>query len=118
MTLPLSYLVRDAIRDGNVLNVIGDLDQSISLLVFAPPDIVKVLWNGEDVGAMKNSWNAWEADLQGRQDIAPIAVELAPWRYADSLPEIGSFDDGDWLNANHSSTRKSPVACGLRRVPA
>lgn len=101
-----SYLVRDAVRKGNVLNIVGDLSESTSLLVFAPPDIESVLWTGQDVGAKKNDWNAWEADLAGPESLGPVTVTYGPWRYADSLPEIGDFDDSDWVNANHTSTRE------------
>jgi hypothetical protein len=101
------YLVRDAVRKGKVLNVIGDLSESVSLFVFAPPDIESVLWNGQDVGAKKNNWNAWEADLDGPESLEAIITDLTPWRYADSLPEIGLFDDSDWVHANHTSTGQS-----------
>jgi hypothetical protein len=90
-----------------VLNVIGDLSQSVSLLVLAPPDIESVLWNGQNVGAKKNNWNAWETDLAGPECFEAIRTDLAPWRYADSLAEIGSFDDSDWVDANHTSTGQS-----------
>lgn len=90
-----------------MLNVIGDLSESVSLLVFAPPDIESVLWNGQNVGAKKNNWNAWETDLAGPESFEAITTDLAPWRYADSLPEIGSFDDSDWVHANHTSTGQS-----------
>jgi hypothetical protein len=90
-----------------VLDVIGDLSASVSLFVIAPPDIESVLWNGEDVGAEKNDWNAWVTDLVGPEFSKTITTDLAPWRYADSLPEIGSFDDSDWVDANHTSTGQS-----------
>ena len=115
LTLPCdrSYLVRDAVRKGKTLNIAGDLSNSVSLLVFAPPDIESVLWNGQDVGARKNDWSAWAAELVGPETLEPIVTDLASWRYADSLPEVGDFDDSDWVDADHTSTGES--RCHLLR---
>jgi len=106
MGVDFSYLVRDAVRHGKTLNIVGDLNASISLLVFAPPDIEKVQWNGKDVGARKNSIDAWEADLYLGHETGTMGLELSKWRFADSLPEVGTFDDSDWVQADHKSTRK------------
>jgi hypothetical protein len=81
-------------------------------LVFAPPDIESIQWNGKDVGATRKSANAWEADIEWETDLEfgrgteTMDLELSAWRYADSLPEIGTFDDSEWVKADHKSTRK------------
>ena len=101
-------MVRDAVRHGKTLNIAGDLNESISLLVFAPPDIETVHWNGKDVGAKKSLANAWEANLYLGHETGTMDLELSTWRYADSLPEIGTFDDSEWVQADHGSTRRQP----------
>ncbi len=48
------YLVRNAslVEDGRTLALVGDLNVSVPLTVFAPPEVVQVTWNGEPVGTM------------------------------------------------------------------
>jgi hypothetical protein len=101
------YLVRDAYRDGNILNIIGDLNVSTSVLVVASPLVEKLQWNGDNLNAKKNDWGAWEATLAGPEESSLAQPILSEWRHADSLPEIeGEYDDSHWVKANHTMTSK------------
>ena len=103
------YLVRNATISGSQLQLRGDLNESIILTVFAPPEVTSVTWNGEEVEPLSsaNSSNGkFIAQLSTSLSTAAIRVpQLTNWKFADSLPEIqSSFSDESWTIANHTTT--------------
>ena len=108
------YLVRNASLvdsntegEGKTLALVGDLNASVPLTVFAPPDVVRVTWNGEPVGTMAQfGASGLRAELNLKNGVKGVSVPaLTGWRYADSLPEVGrGYDDGAWVVADKKST--------------
>ncbi|TBU36471.1 glycoside hydrolase superfamily [Dichomitus squalens] len=103
------YLVRNASLEdsGTTLALVGDLNASVPLTVFAPQEVTAVTWNGEPVGTMTQSRSS---GLRGmlvlKSGIRDVKVpELTGWRYADSLPEVKKgYDDTEWVVADKKST--------------
>ncbi|KAH8108699.1 glycoside hydrolase family 35 protein [Phellopilus nigrolimitatus] len=106
------YLVRNASISGTELNLRGDLNESVMLTVFSPPEIRTVTWNGQEVepfghaSASSASRGEFVGQLQTKVSSSAITVpELKNWKFADSLPEIqANFSDADWTIANHTTT--------------
>lgn len=106
------YLVRNATIGGSTLALHGDLNDSVQLTVIAPDDVKTVTWNGipisADVTAVLNltAQGGFVAQLKPSSMVLGFAPPaLTNWRYADSLPEIGSgFSDANWTLANHTTT--------------
>lgn len=93
--------------EGKTLALVGDLNASVPLTVFAPPEVVRVTWNGEPVGTMAQlGASGLRADLSLKRRVKGVRVpELTGWRYADSLPEMGrGYDDEGWVVADRTST--------------
>ena len=93
---------------GTTLALVGDLNASVPLTVFAPPEVTAVTWNGEPVGTMAqfgSSGLRGELVLRKGLDNAVRVPELTGWRYADSLPEVRKeYDDSGWVVADKRST--------------
>ncbi|PIL34810.1 hypothetical protein GSI_02597 [Ganoderma sinense ZZ0214-1] len=116
------YLVRNASlvdtaegegKGAKTLALVGDLNASVPLTVFAPPEVVAVTWNGEPVGTMAQLGASGlraeltlKRELEGEAGVKAVRVpELTGWRYADSLPEVGrGYDDAGWVVADKTST--------------
>ncbi|KAI5120764.1 hypothetical protein M0805_004727 [Coniferiporia weirii] len=106
------YLVRNATISGSELKLRGDLNESVTLTVFAPPGISKISWNGEEVepfgiGSILSSISGtFVGRLQTSSSFNEVSVpELKNWKFADSLPEIqANFSDNSWTIANHTTT--------------
>ena len=101
------YLVRNATIEGGTLALRGDLNESVMLTVIAPPEVKRVLWNGQEVDA---DFGEERAVATGRltESLSVRGIELPElkdWAYKDSLPEIlPEFDDSKWIVANKTKT--------------
>ncbi|EIW81037.1 hypothetical protein CONPUDRAFT_153587 [Coniophora puteana RWD-64-598 SS2] len=109
------YLVRNATISDITLALRGDLNQSITLSVVAPPQVTAITWNGEAIindapaSKMLTSSGGFVGHLTFTDPnfTAPV---LTNWKYANCLPEIQSnFSDASWTLVNHTSTN-IPVA--------
>ena len=103
------YLVRNATVAGSQLQLRGDLNESVLLTVFSPPEITSVTWNGEEVEPLSNANSTpgrFTGQLSMKLSSTAITIpQLSGWKFADSLPEIQtSFSDDTWVIANHTST--------------
>ncbi|EEB95866.1 hypothetical protein MPER_05099, partial [Moniliophthora perniciosa FA553] len=57
------------------------------------------------VGCTRKCYDRYHIKLQVGAVAKDTVIELGPWKYADSLPEIRDyFDDSDWVEANHTQT--------------
>lgn len=105
------HLVRTAIFEDGKLALQGDIQGDTMLrLIGLPPSTNRITWNGMEIEAVQDlgTGSSVRTGLI-RQRVAAFEVEtptvLGPWRYHDSLPEIGGdFDDSDWVEATNSST--------------
>ncbi|ESK87049.1 glycoside hydrolase family 35 protein [Moniliophthora roreri MCA 2997] len=120
------YLVREATysKDRKQLDLRGDLDITTNVTnvtLVAPKTVTSVTWNGMSVSlddvlgsVMTGTISSSKSGLLAKDTV----VELGPWKYADSLPEIrGCFDDSGWVEANHTQTNiPHPMLYGDGRV--
>lgn len=103
------YLVRNATIEGSVLKLIGDLNESVILTVYAPETVKTVSWNGalvEDLKQAQGESSALMGHLTIQKSLTSLKTpELTDWRFSDSLPEIKpDFSDQGWIVANHTTT--------------
>ncbi|EUC48685.1 glycoside hydrolase family 35 protein [Bipolaris oryzae ATCC 44560] len=103
------YLVRSAsIEDGTVA-IIGDNANATSIEVYAGANVETISWNGRRLDTTKTPYGALTANLEGIADRQVTLPALSNFKAADSSPEIQpSFDDGNWVVANKTTTL-SPV---------
>jgi beta-galactosidase GanA len=81
----------------------GDTDKATRMEVFAPADVARVSWNGQDIRVTRTP----SGSLAGRLDgPAPVTVpRLGNWRFRAGAPEVSpEFDDSGWAKADHQST--------------
>lgn len=104
------YLVRNATIEGSVLKLVGDLNESAILTVYASEAVKTVSWNGVLVEDLKRAQGDSSSALTGHLTIETSLSSLKTpaltnWRFADSLPEIKpEFSDQNWITANHTTT--------------
>ena len=115
------YLVRSATlsgADGTVLELRGDLEDSVRLILIGLPSAVRSLrWNGQPVEAdlsmaisspgvssiVRTELIVSRHNLSGVAPLDPPV--LKEWKYANGLPEIDKgYSDSNWALANHTST--------------
>lgn len=103
------YLVRNATIEGSVLKLVGDLNESTILTVYAPETVKTVSWNGvlvENLKRAQSESSALTGHLTIQTSLSSLKTPaLTSWRFSDSLPEIKpGFSDQDWITANHTTT--------------
>lgn len=104
------YLVRNATLNdsGTLLALNGDLNETTTIDIIAPPTVQEVSWNGELVPVELSSFGTLRGRLQFDLQ-PPLLPDLRRlnWSCIDSLPEIHpGFDDSSWVTANKSSTAR------------
>ncbi|OCH94229.1 hypothetical protein OBBRIDRAFT_789567 [Obba rivulosa] len=116
-------LVRNASIAGSTLALRGDLNETVPLTVVAPPQVTAVSWNGVRVPVESNSRaglgrGILTGTLELPSSVSSIkAPALTNWKFKDSLPEAtASFDDSDWIVANHTQTNITAPLYGDGRV--
>lgn len=102
--LKAGYLVRTAQRDGNVINIVGDVNATtpIEIIGGAPSNLEELTWNGtplrfeqSDEGVVTATVKFCEPKIE-----LPDLNELN-WKKLDSLPEItDDYDDSAWVDAD------------------
>ncbi|KAH9849470.1 glycoside hydrolase superfamily [Lenzites betulinus] len=117
------YLVRNAsitqVGSNAVLALRGDLNASVPLTIVAPEGVRSVTWNGKEIQVRDVGRGMLEGQLTVSSKLREVEVpKLGAWKFADSLPEIkDSFDDSEWVIADHTSTNITIVpAFGDGRV--
>jgi hypothetical protein len=102
------HLVRSARLNREQLELRGDLKESARLTIIGISGVRRITWNGspitEDLHTLASG--VFSVPLEMRRDLVGFEPpSLGPWKYHDSLPEIGmEYDDGDWINATRTST--------------
>ena len=102
------HLVRSANLNQEQLELHGDLKESTRLTIIGISGVRRITWNGspitEDLHTLASG--VFSVPLQMRRDLVGFELPtLDPWKYHDSLPEIGrEYDDGDWINATRTSS--------------
>lgn len=102
------HIANATLSSEGLLKLYGQSNETSSLEILSPNAVRNVAFNGKDLGKIKQSeYGSYRVHLSGI-DAAAARFEppaLDDWRYADSLPEIGTdFDDSDWVRANLTST--------------
>jgi len=102
------YLVRNASISGETLYLWGDLNKTTTMFVSSDARVKNVYFNGKFYSTVKTPFGFLQAKMMAP---VPVAVpKLAPWKTADSLPEVyAEFDDSKWTSANHTTTN-NPTA--------
>lgn len=100
------YLVRSAIITGTSLALKGDLKDDVRLTVIAPKAVRSIAWNGYDVSDLMILGSSISSGmLRTSSAFGSISVpNLEGWKFKDSLPEIGDYDDASWIVADHKTT--------------
>lgn len=102
------HLVRSANLNQEQLELRGDLKESTRLTIIGISGVRRITWNGfpitGDLHALASG--VFSVPLEMRNDLVGFEPPtLGPWKYHDSLPEIGrDYDDGDWVNATRTSS--------------
>ncbi|KAI5890378.1 glycoside hydrolase family 35 protein [Schizophyllum commune H4-8] len=98
------YLVRSASIDGDTLALVGDLNGTTPIEVFAPAAVSQVTWNGAPLDLESSS----RGSLAGTATAEDQPIELptfGTWKVSGSLPEIDpDFDDSNWVTADLTAT--------------
>ncbi|KAL1696048.1 glycoside hydrolase family 35 protein [Schizophyllum commune] len=91
------YLVRSASIDGDTLALVGDLNGTTPIEIFAPAAVSQVTWNGASLDLESSS----RGSLTGTS-----SRPSAHGRYLEgTLPEIDpEFDDSNWVTADLTAT--------------
>lgn len=110
------YLLRSASVSGSTLKLVGDVNGTTPLDVFAPSRVRSVTWNGRPVPVAKSPLGSLSGTISFPRALesvrTPVAADLK-WVCADSLPELSAdFDDSDWVVANKTSTKRPQQPTG------
>lgn len=87
----------------------GDLPEETGVTIFSSQQIDSATWNGSPIkNVEKISPGIWTGTISftnvSLDNFLPDLTNSV-WKYADSLPEIGSdFDASDMVVANHTAT--------------
>ena len=102
------HLVRSARLNQEQLELRGDLKESTRLTIIGLSGVRRITWNDspitQDLHTLAS--DVFSVPLDMRRNLVGFEPpSLGPWKYHDSLPEIGrEYDDGDWVNATRTST--------------
>ncbi|KDN33240.1 hypothetical protein RSAG8_13669, partial [Rhizoctonia solani AG-8 WAC10335] len=100
------YLVRNATIIGSTLALTGDLKPEMThLQAVIPPPIKSITFNHHPVQVSISPTGTLQGSITV-QDPTPKLPSLRDleWKYADSLPEVGEFDDLGWVLADKMVT--------------
>jgi len=102
------HLVRSANLNREQLELRGDLKENTRLTIIGISGVRRITWNGVLIteGLHTLASGVFSVPLEMRKDLVGFELPtLGPWKYHDSLPEIGrGYDDRDWLNATRTTT--------------
>ncbi|KAK3315775.1 beta-galactosidase B [Apodospora peruviana] len=107
------YLVRSAAINYSTktLELTGDVDDVHQIIAIVPRQAERITWNGKGFSRIASNFGVLELSLwddlkaKGLKDFKLPA--LGPWRYHDSLPEIGVdyvVSDETWVSATKTTT--------------
>jgi hypothetical protein len=102
--LKAGYLVRTAEREGNVINIVGDVNATtpIEIIGGAPAKLERLTFNGKNLDFKQSSLGVISAtvDFETPKIKLPCFSQLK-WKKLDSLPEVaGDYDDSAWPKAD------------------
>ncbi|KAF8323218.1 glycoside hydrolase family 35 protein [Clavulina sp. PMI_390] len=102
------YLVRNAtITGNNTLNLVGDINSTTTVNVFATKSIASVTWNGARLHTKRSGLGTITATIPfkyGSQLQLP-SLSSAEWLCHDTFPErAADYDDSLWTVANKTTT--------------
>ncbi|CAO3669777.1 unnamed protein product [Umbelopsis vinacea] len=100
------YLVRSAEINGNHLTLTGDTDATTNIEIVVTSKVRHVTWNGVNVVVKSTSYGTLTAKIAGpQQNIQIPDLTKSVWKYSSASPETSStFDDSQWLSADHMNT--------------
>ncbi|KAF8320898.1 glycoside hydrolase family 35 protein [Clavulina sp. PMI_390] len=113
------YLVREATLSGSTLSIVGDINATTTINVFAPKSVRSISWNGTPLSTKTNSVGALSATIAFKySSIAALpSLTTAEWLCHDTLPEKAvSFDDSTWTVANKTSVLRPDKPIGGKYV--
>ncbi|CUA69464.1 hypothetical protein RSOLAG22IIIB_08477 [Rhizoctonia solani] len=102
------YLVRNATLDGSTLALTGDLKPGTTELELVAPALVRfVTFNRRAVHVCRSPLGTLRGNITV-EDPTPRLPNLTEleWKCIDGLPEVGQFDDSDWVVADKTSTSR------------
>jgi beta-galactosidase len=100
------YLVRSAEINGNHLTLTGDTDATTNIEIVVTSKVRHVTWNGVNVVVKSTSYGTLTAKIAGpQQNIQIPDLTKSVWKYSSASPETSNtFDDSQWLSADHMNT--------------
>ncbi|PYH42544.1 glycoside hydrolase family 35 protein [Aspergillus saccharolyticus JOP 1030-1] len=102
------YLVRNASVAGSVVNLVGDIDNTTTIEVFAGSSVNTVKWNGKRLSTTQTAYGSLVGSISGPSSTISLPA-LSGWKVRNSLPELESdYDDSNWTVCNKTTTL-SPV---------
>lgn len=97
------YLLRNATVDGATLSIVGDVNATtpLEIIAGAPANLSTLKFNDKEISFNQTSDGIVNAELEYTvPQIDMPALNLLPWKFHDSLPELQSnFDDSAWTKA-------------------
>jgi hypothetical protein len=97
--------------DGDVLNIVGDLNSTACIEVIggAPAELKQLTWNGEDLLFTQDESGVVKAIADFTQPILKLPdLSTTRWKCIDSLPEIQSdYNDNLWTPAHLTYTNNT-----------
>lgn len=105
------YLLRNASFSDGDLHLWGDVNQTTTIEVIAPPLPVEaaLFFNGDEVERVERSEGRTTGTIEFKSpDISMPDFQSTEWRYTDSLPEVlNAYDDSLWTSADMSNTNNT-----------
>ncbi|KFA69908.1 hypothetical protein S40285_07457 [Stachybotrys chlorohalonatus IBT 40285] len=102
--LKAGYLIRTAQREGQIINLVGDVNATtpIEIIGGAPDGLESLTFNGEPLEFEQNALGVVTATVDFvAPEISLPCFSQMEWKKVDSLPEISAdYDDSDWVDAN------------------
>jgi beta-galactosidase len=102
------YLVRNASVSQDVLRIVGDGDDSTTVLeaYVGTSALSSIEWNGVQLAFNRTDYGAYRARIPSAPAVETVTFsKLDSWWAADSLPETApAFDDSKWVVCNKTST--------------
>lgn len=100
------YLVRSVSKQGNVVDLKGDISRATTIEVFASKNVKSLSWNGKKLQTKSTSYGSLKANI-GPFNGSIRLPSLKSWKVSDCLPEKSpSYDDSSdaWVVADHLTT--------------